>query len=230
MEEILEFLEVAIHSILYVRQVYIPEIFEKRRKYGIPVPFSRSIQLNNYINEILLSLKDWLLKDWIDKICIIIWEKDSIPLERFIFHIKFFQTLNSVDNFSELENVFRTFLLKINISDSLLIPNSKYFSNTFSIAAEVKNPNELSRQKEIGSSLKWIPWFNSTSNLIHKPRIIPLKDYSCFNLSINLFIEENSYKQKLIEELEKSKIQRQNLNKNMDIEEEEEEEGENSAS
>ena len=32
-----EFLEVAIHLILYTREIYPAEIFEKRKKYNVPV-------------------------------------------------------------------------------------------------------------------------------------------------------------------------------------------------
>ena len=32
-----EFLEVAFHLILYVREVYPPVVFERRKKYNVPV-------------------------------------------------------------------------------------------------------------------------------------------------------------------------------------------------
>lgn len=40
-----EFLEVAIHLILYVREVYPSGIFQKRKKYNVPV----QVQMNRWI-------------------------------------------------------------------------------------------------------------------------------------------------------------------------------------
>ena len=38
-----EFLEVAFHLILYVREVYPPVVFERRKKYNVPVQVSVSL-------------------------------------------------------------------------------------------------------------------------------------------------------------------------------------------
>ena len=38
---LLGFFEVAIHMILYIRGVYPPELFERRKKYGVPVQVNR---------------------------------------------------------------------------------------------------------------------------------------------------------------------------------------------
>jgi len=42
--------EVAIHTILYVRQVYPAELFVRRKKYDTPVFQSRHPALNEYIS------------------------------------------------------------------------------------------------------------------------------------------------------------------------------------
>ena len=44
-----EFLEVAVHQILFVRSVYPAELFERKRKYNVPVRQSRHKDLNDYI-------------------------------------------------------------------------------------------------------------------------------------------------------------------------------------
>ena len=38
------------------------DIFERRRKYNVPVPMSRSLELNNYILEIIGNTKEWIEK------------------------------------------------------------------------------------------------------------------------------------------------------------------------
>jgi len=39
-----EFLEVAFHLILYVREVYPPVVFERRKKYNVPVQVYVSLE------------------------------------------------------------------------------------------------------------------------------------------------------------------------------------------
>lgn len=52
--------EVAIHTILYVRQVYPPELFVRRRKYDTPVFQSRHPDLNEYIATAVNSISEEL--------------------------------------------------------------------------------------------------------------------------------------------------------------------------
>lgn len=47
-----DFLEVAVHLILYARNVYPPTIFERKKKYDVPVRLSRHPELNKYISEV----------------------------------------------------------------------------------------------------------------------------------------------------------------------------------
>jgi mitotic spindle assembly checkpoint protein MAD2B len=52
--------EVAIHTILYVRQVYPPDIFVRRKKYETPVYQSRHPSLNEYISGAVKAVCDEL--------------------------------------------------------------------------------------------------------------------------------------------------------------------------
>jgi hypothetical protein len=54
--------EVCIHNILYVRQVYPVELFVKRKKYGTPVFQSRHPDLNEYIAGAVLAVKEELVR------------------------------------------------------------------------------------------------------------------------------------------------------------------------
>lgn len=60
--------EVAIHAILYVRQIYPPDLFVRRKKYDMPVFQSRHPALNEYISGAVkatadeLALVSWQLK------------------------------------------------------------------------------------------------------------------------------------------------------------------------
>jgi hypothetical protein len=54
---LLEYLEAVTHQLLHLRQLYKSELFERQRLYGITVRKSRHPKLNNYINDVISSLK-----------------------------------------------------------------------------------------------------------------------------------------------------------------------------
>ncbi len=56
-----EYCEAAIHEILYLRNIYDRDIFQRERLYGIALHKSRHPDLNQYIADSLLSLKVSLL-------------------------------------------------------------------------------------------------------------------------------------------------------------------------
>ncbi|CAB4035549.1 Hypothetical predicted protein [Paramuricea clavata] len=83
-----EFLEVAIHLILYMREIYPAEIFEKRKKYNVPVQMSCHPELNQYIQNVLHSIKPCLEKGEVERISVVVTDKEFCPLERFVFEIE----------------------------------------------------------------------------------------------------------------------------------------------
>ena len=97
--------EVAIHTILYVRQVYPAEIFVRRRKYDTPVFQSRHPALNEYIAGAVKAISDELSLVWkpfmlpfhsqlkhiqgnVDKVVVVVKDAEERPLERFIFAVR----------------------------------------------------------------------------------------------------------------------------------------------
>ncbi len=48
--------EVAIHNILYLRQVYPPELFVRRKKFDVPVFQCASDALNDYISGVISEI------------------------------------------------------------------------------------------------------------------------------------------------------------------------------
>ena len=60
-EVFVEFIEVLIHQILYIRDVYPRSIFEPRKKFGLPLQMSQHPWVNSYIASTLGSLKSLLL-------------------------------------------------------------------------------------------------------------------------------------------------------------------------
>lgn len=73
---LLEFLEALVHQVLFVRELYAPELFERQRLYGIAVRRSRHPDLNAYIAGAVGGLRvgaglwgggrarTWLVRTW----------------------------------------------------------------------------------------------------------------------------------------------------------------------
>ncbi|EAU92778.2 hypothetical protein CC1G_01823 [Coprinopsis cinerea okayama7 len=115
-------LEVAIHTILYVRQVYPPDLFVRRKKYETPVYQSRHPALNEYISGAVKAVSDEMAQGTVEKVVVVIKNKEQVPLERFIFSIdnmieveSFNKSTGVVDAMTakSLVQYFRSFLIKL---------------------------------------------------------------------------------------------------------------------
>ncbi|KAJ7786521.1 DNA-binding protein [Mycena metata] len=147
---ITEFIEVAIHTIIYVRQIYPADLFIRRKKYDTPVFQSRHPALNDYISGAVKAIGEQLLTGNVEKIVVAIKDKEEVALERFIFSIdnmiqvEGFNTNTSVENAlssAALGQYFRGFLVKLNMVESQL--GQMYLGDdvSFSIAIELKADN-----------------------------------------------------------------------------------------
>mmetsp|Transcript_63940 Transcript_63940/g.151239 ORF Transcript_63940/g.151239 Transcript_63940/m.151239 type:complete len:189 (-) Transcript_63940:576-1142(-) len=114
-----DFLEVAIHSILFVREIYPADLFQRCRKYGVPVRQSRHPSLNQYIADAVESVSEWVKLGCLDKFVLEIRDSTGAVTERFVFSISTFDPAASVD-VRALESTLRAFLLKINVSEAML--------------------------------------------------------------------------------------------------------------
>ncbi|KAF9480059.1 DNA-binding protein [Pholiota conissans] len=145
---ITEFIEVAIHTILYVRQVYPAEIFVRRKKYDTPVFQSRHPSLNQYVSGAVKAIGDELIHGKVDKVIVVIKDKEQVPLERFIFSI---ETMIEVDGFNKdtsveeaisavsLGQYFRAFLVKLNMIESQIGQMHLGDNVSFAIIIEFKD-------------------------------------------------------------------------------------------
>ncbi|KAI1788822.1 DNA-binding protein [Ganoderma leucocontextum] len=124
-----EFIEVAIHTILYVRQIYPVEIFVRRRKYDTPVFQSRHPALNEYIAGAIKATMDELSLGNVDKVVVVIKDAEEQPLERFIFavhntlDVEAYNKDTSVDGAVSVDSMgqyFRSALIKLNMIEAQL--------------------------------------------------------------------------------------------------------------
>lgn len=187
-----EFLEVAFHLILYVREVYPAMVFERRKKYNVPVQMCCHPDLNQYILDVLQTIKPLLEKGEVQRVALVISNKNFTPVERFVFEIGNLEEASATlshDNFLlHTEKSLRGFLLKINACDALLqsIPSGC----TFSILAYTRESSFLRLQED--RKFQEFPWVQADDEnaLLKESIMIPLKSTASGIVKMQLFVEE----------------------------------------
>ena len=125
-----DFMEIAFHTILYTRRIYPPEIFERRRKFGIPVHLSRHPDLSKYLVDVVCGIQSWLEADTLQKVVLAVLgpqnQDNNTPsvIERFVFNLTLSreqeqagQRLN-LTQIQQLEEKLRASLLKLQVCDA----------------------------------------------------------------------------------------------------------------
>lgn len=119
----------------------------RRKKYETPVYQSRHPGLNEYIAGAVKALSDELALGSIEKVVVVIKDKDEVALERFIFSI---QNMIAVESFNKdtsvegamattsLGQYFRSFMVKLNMIESQLAELPRDGENIFAIVLELR--------------------------------------------------------------------------------------------
>ncbi|KAF6207609.1 hypothetical protein GE061_016056 [Apolygus lucorum] len=119
---VVEFLEVAIHGVLFYRKIYPEGIFTLKKKYGVPVHISLYPDLNKYINETLFVIKKVLESGQLMRVDICFYDSTSLPIEKVVFKFDAFDKsgdVSVVDPYLlNLRECFRAFILKLSVSTS----------------------------------------------------------------------------------------------------------------
>lgn len=80
--------EVTLHTILYLRQIYPPTTFSRRRAHGVPVYQSRHPQVREYIAEIVSLLSKELANGNLKRVSVVVKSAASgLALERFLVDV-----------------------------------------------------------------------------------------------------------------------------------------------
>lgn len=80
-----DFLTVAIHTILYERGIYPATSFLSARKYNFAVRQNRHPKVCEWINDAVTAVENELFKGTVDRVALVIYDKQNTPLERFVF-------------------------------------------------------------------------------------------------------------------------------------------------
>lgn len=78
-------MEIVLHTILCIRQVYPATTFTRRRAHGVPVYQSRHPQVCSYISEVISAIGKEMELGKVKRVTVVIKTIDTgLPLERFI--------------------------------------------------------------------------------------------------------------------------------------------------
>ncbi|CAE1308572.1 MAD2L2 [Acanthosepion pharaonis] len=190
-----EFLEVAFHCILHNRDLYPAGVFERRKKYNVPVHMCLHPDVIQYIAQILESIKLLLDTREVDRVSLVILDHQQNPVERFVFEIGYpskYTDFSSDILFTELEQSLRAFLLKLNVCDAMLKP----LPNDATWVIHIHTNDCAMLRLEEKQILKNFPWIEAEEKqkTMHSPTLVPMKTVSSDIVKMQLFVEESAMK------------------------------------
>ncbi|KAJ3271702.1 MAD2 mitotic arrest deficient-like 2 [Terramyces sp. JEL0728] len=180
---IIEFVEAAIHFILYIRNVYPAELFDTVKLYGVPTKQARHPELVGYIQDLLDTIKPDLKKGRVSKIFVGIKleeviEKYSIAIN----HMHVDLSERGQLNMTELSTFLRSFLLKLSCLDSTLLPLPNNVTWNVWVEINGEDPTPL-------NGVNLVPTASSELN-VKEGKIIPLKSMDAKFIKIEMYVEE----------------------------------------
>ncbi|KAG2022969.1 hypothetical protein CC2G_000678 [Coprinopsis cinerea AmutBmut pab1-1] len=220
---ITEFIEVAIHTILYVRQVYPPDLFVRRKKYETPVYQSRHPALNEYISGAVKAVSDEMAQGTVEKVVVVIKNKEQVPLERFIFSIdnmieveSFNKSTGVVDAMTakSLVQYFRSFLIKLCMIEASLGQMELGDDISFAILLELKDQAAPSAS-QTKDPPPWIPAEaqHTTRGTSDKAELHMIRAVNTGIINLSLAVQESAEKLKW----ERDKLKEQELQTEKEI-------------
>ncbi|CAH9083778.1 unnamed protein product [Cuscuta europaea] len=183
---LVEFLEVAINSVVFLKGVYSTGAFERRRYLNVVVHKSRHPELRDYIHSSVNGLLPFIQKGEVERVAVIFFDNQNVPIERFIFKIDVKQSYDSsveeeAAAAADLELSFRSILIKLAISYSLthtLPPDCRWEITGYFRAL----PDSSSSASRI-----WVS--TGTKQWQQPPVIIPIKSMTSEALVVQLYVE-----------------------------------------
>lgn len=85
-----DYLYYGINSILFQRGIYPPELFKNEEHFGLTILVSTDKEIQTFINNILGQIKDWLLDEKVQKLSLVISNRNNKEvLERWDFKLQY---------------------------------------------------------------------------------------------------------------------------------------------
>ncbi|KAL3329468.1 hypothetical protein AABB24_036517 [Solanum stoloniferum] len=182
---LVEFLEVAITSVVFLKGVYPSGAFERRRYMNVVVQRARHPELQQYIHSSVNGLLPFIQKELVERVAVIFSDSNNVPIERFVFKINVNQSYGSKLEEADLEFSLKSFFIKLPLSQSLmkvLPPDCRW-----EITAYFRSIPQSGTSKDAEI---WVP--TDTQQWQQAPLITPIKSMSSEPLGVQLYIEHPS--------------------------------------
>ncbi|XP_044956859.1 DNA polymerase zeta processivity subunit isoform X2 [Hordeum vulgare subsp. vulgare] len=184
---IVEFLEVAVSCIVFLKGFYPARAFERRRYMNIVVQKAVHPQLADYIHSVTTGLLPFIQKGLVERVVVIFHDKDNVPLEKFVFKLAVNQSYGSELEESSLEFALRAFLIKLSVAEPLTKPLPS--DSSWEITAYFRSlPAGGAKDKEEDEARMWI--HTDIKAWMQTPQITPIKSMGCDPLKMQLYLEQ----------------------------------------
>lgn len=180
-------LEAATHTVLFLRGVYPPALFERRLKYGVPVRLCRHPGVQEYVSRVVRAV-DGALRggDDVSRVIVaVVRAGDERPLERFVFEIGLLGALG--DSLPDLERGLSSFLVRLNAAGAALGAPDPAVERSFRVLMHLREPPGGAGAEPLQT--EWVPCAGGQTMRIDAPRIVPLGELDCEQALIQLFAE-----------------------------------------
>ncbi|OWT35815.1 mitotic spindle assembly checkpoint protein MAD2B [Cryptococcus neoformans Bt1] len=162
-DAIASFLEISLHTILCIRQIYPPTTFTRRRAHGVPVYQSRHPTVRSYISQVIANVGQEINEGRLKRMTVVIKSVlTGLPVERMIFDIGYLSGLDGrkdvgltgAPNADELGLMLRGFLIKLSSLDGQLLDNNE--ECTFAVIIET-NDDLAPSSNSTDETGPWVP-------------------------------------------------------------------------
>jgi mitotic spindle assembly checkpoint protein MAD2B len=200
-QELCIFFECAIHNILYIREVFPVGLFKKVKIYNVPVFKCRHPSVVVYIKNIMDSIRPLFVAELIDKLCLVICRDGPSrkPLEQFTFSLKLLPDFRNCTRAS-LDTFLRSFLLKINVADSMLQPIERDGNDiSFYVLLHTNSDLDSAHQRRLQGMLEnpWVSADDEEKVLFKGANVAPCKTITTQSFQLQLHVEQISVDSKV---------------------------------
>ena len=154
----LDFVECCVHTVLHTRGIYPPQAFEERRLFGTAVWKARHDKINEYVRQVVfVNARPLVEQGLVDKFVLVTSTRGGLPIDHVtirINHLKLaFGRLDAADaddtaavseraaaadQQQELEQAFKSILLKLQLLDTLMKKFSAEDESSWGLQVETK--------------------------------------------------------------------------------------------
>lgn len=167
----LDFLTTATHTILHDRHLYPQTSFLSAKRFSFPVRQSRHPKVCQWINDAVAAVETELLKCSVARVAVVIYTKDNLAMERYVFAVEAFPIVAPSDIDTpmaragndegsvgllpgqDMEQQFRGAMGKLGQACAKMAPLPK--GCTFTMAIELRD--DEGGNAPIGHPQPWIP-------------------------------------------------------------------------